>query len=190
MDQTRVMNIVCCAITSLALTACGGASTIGGTLSGLGSGLSVVLQNNGADNLTLTSNGAFTFATAVTESGSYNVTVLTQPVGQACSVANGSGSLNIWGDPVHEITVTCTTNSSIGGTVSGLPAGTSVVLSNGSVSLPIAANGAYAFPGLLAAGTTYTVTVATQPSGHTCTLSNASGTVVSGVMAVVDVTCV
>jgi hypothetical protein len=190
MHQPRILNIVCCAIASLALAACGGASTIGGTLSGLGSGLSVVLQNNGADNLTLTSNGPFSFASAVVESGAYNVAVVTQPVGQTCTVSNGSGSLNIWGDPAHEITVNCTSTSSIGGTVSGLPAGTSVSLANGSATLSIAANGVYAFPGLLAAGTAYSVSVVTQPAGHTCTLSNASGTVVSGIMSVVDVICV
>ncbi len=190
MHQPRILNIVCCAIASIALAACGGASTIGGTLSGLGSGLTVVLQNNGADNLTLTGNGPFTFSRSVVESGAYNVAVVTHPVGQTCTVSNGSGSLNIWGDPAHDITVNCTSTSSIGGTVSGLPAGTSVSLGNGSVTLSISANGAYAFAGLLAAGTAYGVTVVTQPAGHTCTLSHASGTVVSGVMSVVDVSCV
>src|SRR5215475_3478862 len=55
-------------------------ATIGGTVSGLATGTSVVLQNNGGDSLTITANGAFTFKTAVTgPTDAYKVTVLTQP---------------------------------------------------------------------------------------------------------------
>src|ERR1700693_815372 len=53
--------------------------TIGGTLTNLAAASGgVVLQDNGGDNLTLTTNGAFTFHTAVATSGAYAVTV-TQP---------------------------------------------------------------------------------------------------------------
>jgi len=174
---------------ALTVAAClGGGATVGGTVSGLGSGLSLVVQNNGTDNLSLTADGAFTFATSVT--GGYSVTVLTQPVGQTCSVAGATGTVNSRGDSVTSVAITCAGNSSVGGTVSGLPEGTAVTLSNNGTLLPIAANGSYAFPGLLAAGSTYSVTVATQPSGHICTLSNPSGTVVANVVAVVNVTCV
>jgi hypothetical protein len=93
-------------------------------------------------------------------------------------------------NPVTTVAITCASNASVGGTVSGLPAGTAVTLSNAGTLLPVAANGSYAFPGLLTAGTTYNVTVATQPFGHTCTVANPSGTVVAGVLAVVNVTCV
>jgi hypothetical protein len=110
-------------------------------------------------------------------------------VGQTCSVANGSGTVDDLGDPVTSVAVTCTTSSSLGGTVSGLPAGTSVTLKNGGTLLAVAANGAFAFPGIEAAGSTYDVTVATQPAGHACTVSAASGTIVANVMASVVVTC-
>lgn len=66
--------------------------TVGGSVSGLtGSGL--VLQNNGSDNLPLASNGPFAFATPVAQGGSYAVTVHTQPLGQTCTLAQGSGSM-------------------------------------------------------------------------------------------------
>lgn len=173
-----------------ALSACGGSgATIGGTLSGLGSGLDVVLQNNGTDNLTLTADGSFEFATSIDAGGSYSVTVATQPVGQACSVADGSGVVDSLGSSVTSVVVTCTANSSLGGTVSGLASGTSVTLANAGVLLPIAANGSFAFTGLLTAGSTYSVTVAVQPVGQTCVIGNASGTVVANVMAQVSVTC-
>src|SRR6185437_7531651 len=90
--------------------------TVGGTVSGLSG--SVVLQNNGADNLTISANGGFTFASALTNASQYNVTVLTQPSGQTCTVARGVGTVS--GANVANVTVTCAINTfSIGGTVSG-----------------------------------------------------------------------
>ena len=54
----------------------------GGTVSGLTS-TGLVLQNNGADPVTVNANGAFTFPTALTNGATYNVTVSTQPAGLA-----------------------------------------------------------------------------------------------------------
>src|SRR6187455_51649 len=70
--------------------------TVGGTLAGLATGASVVLQNNGGSNVTVSANGSFTFATAITTGGAYAVTVLTQPStpAQTCSVTNGSGTVS------------------------------------------------------------------------------------------------
>jgi hypothetical protein len=65
--------------------------TIGGSISGLSG--TVVLQDNGGDNLSNSTNGSFTFATATSTGGTYNVTVLTQPTGQTCTVSNGSGTV-------------------------------------------------------------------------------------------------
>jgi len=190
MSLTKALPILCCAATSIALTACGGGSTIGGEVSGLGTGLSVVLQNNGADNLSVTANGSFSFATSVDSSAAYSVTVLTQPAGQTCTVSNGSGTVDTAGDSVTSVAVSCTTTSSLGGTVSGLPAGTSLTLSNAGVTLPVAVSGPYAFAGLLATGSSYNVTIVTQPAGHFCTIANPSGTIAANVMAVVDVVCI
>src|SRR5204863_8170945 len=53
--------------------------TIGGNLTGLANGATLVLQNNGGDNLTLTNDGAFTFLTRVASGLNYAVTVLTNP---------------------------------------------------------------------------------------------------------------
>jgi hypothetical protein len=191
MSYTRARYFVCRALPLLSLAACGGGidATIGGNISGLATGSTVVLQNNSSDALTLTSNGPFTFATGLTSGEIYSVSVLTQPVGQTCSVANGSGTADSIGDPVTNVAVTCANSSSLGGTVSGLPAGTSVTLSNGGVLLPVAANGAFAFPGILTPGSTYNVIVATQPAGHTCSVSASSGTIVANVIASVAVNC-
>ncbi|MBL4852227.1 MAG: hypothetical protein JKY90_08115, partial [Gammaproteobacteria bacterium] len=66
--------------------------TISGNLTGL-SDSSIVLQQNGADDLTLTANGSFAFVSAINDASTYSVSVLTQPgaPSQTCSVNNGSG---------------------------------------------------------------------------------------------------
>ncbi|RLC14889.1 MAG: hypothetical protein DRI57_13740, partial [Deltaproteobacteria bacterium] len=68
--------------------------TIGGTVSGLGSGETLVLQNNGGDDLTITQNGSFVFATWLDTGEAYDVTVQTQPDSQLCIVSGGSGTLS------------------------------------------------------------------------------------------------
>ena len=136
--------------------------TVGGTVSGL-TGAGLVLQNNGGDNLAIPANGAFTFSTPLKKHASYSVTVLTQPSGQTCTVANGSGSMG--GDKVTNVAVTCVSNGfTVGGTVSGLT-GTGLVLqNNGGNNLAITADGPFTFSPLLASGASYSVTVLTQPS--------------------------
>src|SRR2546425_6755184 len=140
----------------LALSACsgrgdGGGGTgpgpassfaIGGTTSGLSG--TVVLQNNGGDNLSISVNGGFTFAAALTNSSPYAVTVLAQPAGQTCTVANGVGTLA--GANITNVTLTCSAIVfSVGGTVSGL-IGTGLVLQdNGGDNLPFSANSTFTF---------------------------------------------
>ena len=65
--------------------------SVGGTVSGLSG--TVVLQDNGGDDLSVTGNGSFTFATPVASGAGYSVTVKTNPSGQSCTVSNGSGTV-------------------------------------------------------------------------------------------------
>jgi hypothetical protein len=81
-------------VTNVAVTCVTHQYTVGGTVTGLlGSGL--VLRNNGGDDLTISANGAFTFATPLDDGSGYLVTVAAQPTGSSrfCSVINGSGTL-------------------------------------------------------------------------------------------------
>lgn len=177
---------------TLTLAGCGGGNsgaTIGGSVSGLATGTSTVLQNNGSDSLTVTANGSFSFATSVAANGTYAVTVLTPPTGQLCTVGNGSGTVDSQGDSVGTVTVACVSTATLAGTVSGLNPGVAVWLSNGTVLLPVAANGAFSFPGTLAIGSTYVVTIATEPAGQTCAVLNGSGTVAANVAVNITVTC-
>ena len=165
--------------------------TVGGTVSGLsGSGL-VLSLNAGAQSLSVAANGSFTFPTALADTTPYAVTVGTQPVGQTCSVANGSGT--IAGANVTNVAVTCANNAyTIGGNVSGL-VGSGLVLSlnAGAQTLPIAADGAFTFPTGLANGAAYAVTVSTQPTNpiEVCTVTGGSGTVAAANVTTVVVTC-
>src|SRR5690348_905891 len=114
-----------------ALTACLGSVDIGGTLSGLPSGSSVTLQNNGTDDLTLTADGSFTFSDAIGDGETYSVTVLTQPVGATCVVTNGTGTVaESSTSSITSVTVTCTATAGIAGTITGLASGLTMVLQN------------------------------------------------------------
>ncbi len=77
--------------------------TVGGSVSGLSG--TVTLQNNGSDDLDLTSNGPYAFATALNDGAAYNVTVLNQPSGQLCSVDHYYGT--IAGAAVSDINISC-----------------------------------------------------------------------------------
>jgi hypothetical protein len=198
MIEARLAPLVCGALTALALSACGGGgggtATVGGTVTGLGVGRTLVLQNNLTDTFTIAGNGAnsftFTFATGVGAGGLYSATVLTQPLGETCVVTKGVGSIDNNADNVTTIAVDCAVTSSVAGTVTGLGAGRSVTLANNGVAAPaVAANGSFNFPGILTTGSTYAVTITQQPALQTCTLSNATGTVVVNTTAVVGVTC-
>src|SRR6185312_14186349 len=85
--------------------------SVGGAVSGLSG--SVVLQDNGGDNLTVSANGSFTFATKLASGASYNVTVQTNPTGQTCTTANGTGTVS--GANVTNVAVTCANAGGGGG---------------------------------------------------------------------------
>ncbi|WP_217361913.1 NHL repeat-containing protein [Paraburkholderia agricolaris] len=82
----------------------GSSYTIGGSVSGLDSGRSLSVLDNGADTLSITANGAFTFATPVSFNKAYAVTVGSQPSWQNCSVGNDSGVAT---SNVTNVTISC-----------------------------------------------------------------------------------
>jgi len=128
MPAKKISALACWTLTALVLASCsgipGGSSTGGGTAStfsisvtvtGL-SGSGLVLQDNGTDNLAISTNGTSAFKTLVSK---YLVTVLTQPSNpaQTCVVTSGSGTATA---NVTSVAVACTTNAvtaNIGGTL-------------------------------------------------------------------------
>jgi len=98
-------RIIACGGIALLAAACGGGGgyggggstsyIVGGTVSGLASGDSLVLQDNHANNTLITANGSFAFSAPLSYGMAYNVTVLTQPSAplQTCAVANATGTI-------------------------------------------------------------------------------------------------
>jgi cysteine-rich repeat protein len=178
-------------VTGVTITCDTSTFTVGGTVTGLvGTGL--VLQDNGGDNLPITANGSFTFATPVTSGQPYAVTTFQSPTNpwQTCVATNGSGTMG--GANVTNVVVTCTTNVyTIGGTVSGLAATGLILQDNGGDNLSVPMNGAFVFATPIASGATYDVTVLTEPAtnAHCEVTAGASGTVTNANITGVTVTC-
>ena len=160
--------------------------SVGGSISGLSG--TVVLRDNGGDDLTVSANGPFAFATKLASGAAYAVTVKTNPSGQSCSVANGSGTIG--SADVTNVAVSCASSPtySVGGSVSGL-SGTVVLRDNGGDDLTVSANGPFAFATKLAGGAAYNVTVKTNPSGQSCSVANGSGTIAAADVTNVAVSC-
>lgn len=97
-----------CNVSYVGVGSIGSFFSVGGTVSGLPAGQSVVLLNNGHDALTIAANGAFVFGALVPFNGSYLVTISAQPTTATCVVSNGSGTAN--GD-VNNVFVTCQARS-------------------------------------------------------------------------------
>ena len=94
-DHKKVFKtLFACLVTLASATYARAATfTIGGTVSGLNTGKSVTLLDNGADALKVTVNGVFTFKTALPTGATYKVTVGTQPTGETCTVTAGTGTV-------------------------------------------------------------------------------------------------
>ncbi len=197
-DMSKAVQIV---TTSLFLAAAatgsalGATFSVGGTLSGLNKGATVILVNEGADALTLKTDGSFSFSTKSATGAAYDVTVHTQPKGQLCTVANPSGK--VAKANVTNIKVTCVDAYMIGGDITGLDAKVPLtLLDNGgdalrfvlltSTTKPVP----FTFKTPVASGDKYDVTVGTPPTGQVCTIAKASGTVGKANVTNVAVTCV
>ncbi len=104
--------------------------TVSGNLVGLNQDNIIVLQNNGADDLTLTSNGPYSFSTPILDGSNYMVSLLSFEIGhgavptaatdkgqskptgglrqsQDCIVTSGAGVLA--GSSIGDVQVSCTT---------------------------------------------------------------------------------
>jgi N-acetylneuraminic acid mutarotase len=121
------MRIALAACALLSLISCGGGGgggggagtgpagsgtatyTIGGTVSGLASGASVVLQEGQSEDQTITANGAFSFPEPMASGSKYSVAILTQPGKQKCSVYNPIGTVAT--ADVTDLYVVCLANA-------------------------------------------------------------------------------
>ena len=172
---------------SLFLFACNSGSTtstpstgtVGGTVTGLASGASLVLRNNGGNDLAISTDGSFTFSMPMASGGAYAVTVFHQPTSpaQTCTVSNGTGMMG--SGNVTNVSVTCATGSyTVSGTVVGLQGSGLALAMPGQSNLPVTAGAtSFAFPTPMQSGMAYAVTVASQPTGpaQVCTVGGGNG---------------
>ena len=167
------------------------ASSIGGTVSGLDSGKTVTLLDNGGDALIQLGNGSFTFGTRVVIGTAYSVTVGSQPIGQVCTVTNGAGTSPGNNTNVTNVSVACAADThtyTVGGSITGLSSSVTL-LNNGGDNLVVGANGSFTFATALNSGANYSVTIGSQPAGQTCFLLNNSGSGISSNVNSVSVAC-
>ena len=174
--------------------------TIGGTITGLDSGQTMVLLNNGTGSTFITGGGSgtdrFTFNNEMAYMSGYNVTVAQQPANQTCSIASNSGSGSGVNADVASVTIACSNNPyTIGGAVTGLSAGQQVTLyNNGGDALVIsgdAPTGNFTFATPVAFQGSYNVTVNQQPQNLTCSAAaqTAAGAGVNANVSSVVINC-
>lgn len=175
-------------VTTVAINCSATTYSVGGAVSGLTD--TVVLQNNGGDNISLLADGSFKFPTQLADGSGYAVTIASQGSGQTCAVSGGTGTLA--GADVTNVSVSCaaapTPTYAVGGTVSGLT-GSLVLQNNGGDALGVSANGPFAFATAISDGSAYAVTVSSQPSGQTCEVASGAGTIAGADVSNVSVTC-
>jgi hypothetical protein len=166
--------LLCAAI----LSACGGNNgslTLSGAIQYIGpakAGL-VLINNSNGEKLTIdTGVTTIIFTKLLSTDEAFDVTILSEPTGAKCTIADNKGTANYY--TVGRIVVTCTaTPFTLGGNVKGLK-GTGLVLANGADTVPVAppatagADVAFNFPAQVPNGALYGGTVLTQPTGQTC----------------------
>jgi len=177
-------------VTDVAVTCTTDQFSVGGSVSGLlGTGL--VLQNNAGDDLAISADGSFSFATALDDQSSYSVTVAAQPAtpSQTCVVENGDGS--IAAADVSNVSVSCSTDEfSIGGNIIGMQPGSFIVLQNNAAeTLKLVNGGPFSFADTLPDLSSYEVTVLAQPFLQDCNIVNGSGTLAGADVTDVTIRC-
>lgn len=168
---------------------------VSGSISGLeGEGLGLEL-NGGQGHLNVDPGAeTFEFEEEVVDGGGYSVEVIAQPEdpGQACTVSNGSGTVE--GEDIEDIQVECETDTfPISGSVSGLEGeGLKLSLNDDTDTVSVAPGAdSFEFDKEIEDGSDYEIEVVSQPSDpvQTCTVTGAVGTVDGGPVDDVEVTC-
>jgi hypothetical protein len=120
MPASNVVNVV--------VTCAVGTYAVGGSITGLTT--SGLVLANGSDTLSVSANAlGFTMPAGAASGSAYAVTIQTQPTGQLCTVANGSGTVG--NSAVSSVQVSCTSNvlsfTTVGAATWTVPAGVTSV---------------------------------------------------------------
>jgi hypothetical protein len=166
------------------------------TISGLTTGNSFVLSNNGSVLPPISSNGPVTLASQLTSGTSYALIITSQPNGLTCTINNNSSG-TIINSSMTNISISCIPATyKISATISGLSSSGSLTLSNNDVKLTaisasnIPPSGQALLASKIGTGSKYNITIANQPNGSNCLVSNSSGVVTNSDITNVSVACV
>ncbi len=189
--------LTCTIAALLAFTACGGGAassitpppptyTISVSVTGLTGG-SLVVQDNGGNDLTVTADGTFPFTGTVKSGTAYDVEVKSGPSGENCTAGSnktGMATSNV------TVAITCgavSSTFSISVAVTGLSGGALVLQASANDQLTFNSNTTQTFATRYSSGSTYTVTLVSEPPSQTCTpSSNISGTITANVTITVN----
>jgi hypothetical protein len=94
-------------VTNANVTCATNTYTIGGTVAGVPGGETLIIQNNGGDDLTISADGSFVFLTPIADGATYSVTVLTNPASATCTVSGGTGTGTVSSANVTNVTIGC-----------------------------------------------------------------------------------
>ena len=163
--------------------------SLGGTVTGLSAGDTLILQNNGGGSISV-GNGPYTFGSNLT--GPFSIAASTL-AGLSCSVTGGSGQPF---GPQMIADIVCSGNK-VGGVVTGLGLGASVSLqvvsSAGTTTISVPGNGTGSDPFksiYLPNNSPYTVTVASTSANTTCgAVTNGTGTLAGADVTNLSLTC-
>jgi hypothetical protein len=97
-------TIATAAVGNVAINCANNTYRVSGTITGLIGNLS--LQLNASENLTVPMAGGFQFTSALLEGAAYSVTIVTQPAGQTCVLANAAGTVGRAN--ITNVAVSCT----------------------------------------------------------------------------------
>ncbi len=170
---------------AVALAACGGGGgddppvntpsfRVGGQLAGLGAGKTVVIADASGPSAAVSANGSYSLQ--LPAGTAYSLRIAAQPVGQTCTIANGSGTVSA---DVNNVSVSCLDNEvpptarTLGGSVAGLAAGQALVLQLAAEGTTqearVTADGPFTFAQPITGP--YSISVLTQPQNQTCTVT-------------------
>ncbi|MCB1157295.1 MAG: putative Ig domain-containing protein, partial [Leptospiraceae bacterium] len=169
--------------------------TMGGTISGFGSGTDLSITDGAGNTLTLPA-GSSTFTFPLRDSGSsYSVTIATQPTSpwQTCTVTNGSG--NLTNANITNVSISCTVNTyTMSGFISGQANTSTLIINNGTANVTLTGQSSdYNYTENLNSGTSYNYTIVQQPPGQYCVFvmqTLLSGTVTNSNLNNFGINCV
>ncbi|WP_220459083.1 FG-GAP repeat protein [Acidovorax sp. FHTAMBA] len=189
---------------AVVLAACGGGGgddppvntpsfRVGGQLAGLGAGKTVVITDASGPSAAVSANGSYSLQ--LPAGTAYSRRIAAQPVGQTCTIANGSGTVSA---DVNNVSVACRDNDvppnarTLGGSVAGLATGKALVLQlaagGATQEARVTADGPFTFAQPVTGP--YSISVLTQPQNQTCTVTGGQGTVdASAALPPITVAC-